>query len=69
MKNGDPIPLHPLNSLRLHLDSAARTLRDADPAPFTVVIVELIPLTGSELDYRIVGTDPVTVIAFEAVAA
>src|SRR5215468_5410288 len=58
-----------LDLLWHHLDRAARALGDAEAAALAVVVVELEPLAGSELDDRVVRADAVAVIALEAVAA
>src|SRR5215475_1153194 len=58
-----------LDGFRHHLDRAARALGDAEAAALAVVVVELEPLAGSELDDRVVGADAVAVVALEAVAA
>src|SRR5262245_54883479 len=55
--------------LRHHHDRTARALLGAEPATPAEIVVELESVARSELDHGIVGTNPVAVVAFEAIAA
>src|ERR1700749_1136001 len=57
------------NGFRDHGDGAARALGDADAAPFAIVVVDGVAVTGAELDDGVVRAQSVTVVAVEAVAA
>src|SRR5271165_3764750 len=57
------------NRLRHHLDRAARAFGGAEAAALAIVVVELEPFAGAELDHGVVGADAVAIVAFEAIAA
>ncbi len=59
----------PLNRLRYHVDRPARAFRGAQTAALAIVVVELEPLAGAELDHRVVRTHAVAIVALEAIAA
>src|SRR5262249_37385522 len=54
---------------RHHHDRAARALLGAEPTTLAEIIVELESVARPELDHGIIGTNAVTVVAREAVAA
>jgi hypothetical protein len=51
-----------------HFDRTARTFFSAEFATLAIVVVEYEPFAWPELDDRVVGTDAVAVVAFEAIA-
>src|SRR5215471_6669307 len=53
--------------LRHHHDRAAWALLGTEPTTLAEIIVELESVAGAELDHGIVGTNPVAVVAFEAI--
>lgn len=55
------------DSLRDHGDGAARTLLHADPTSLAEIEVELVALASAEFDDRVIRTDPIAVVALEAV--
>ena len=55
--------------LRHHGDGAARAFLRAHSAALAIIVIELEPPAGAELDHRVVGTDAVAIVAFEAIAA
>lgn len=64
----DPLDLGS-NCFRYHLDRTARAFLGANTAALAIVQVELETVTRPKLDYCIIGTNAVAVVALKTVSA